>query len=129
MSTDQSAIKKTKETSFVTISETANNQINEVIKQQNKEVLFLRLFVQAAAGGISFGMALDSRRSDDDHVCFTDGLEVAIDKMSFPYLDGANVDFLENEEKAGFQITSPNSELLAQATAGCGGCTGGAGCC
>ncbi|MCH8905721.1 MAG: iron-sulfur cluster assembly accessory protein [Candidatus Heimdallarchaeota archaeon] len=129
MSTEQTVTTETSEV-FVTISQTAIDQVNAVISQQDRNELFLRLFVQSAAGGISFGMALDTRRSEDDHVCFYEGIEVAIDRISFPYLDGANVDFVEGE-KSGFQITSPNSELLSQSSAGggCGSCTGDSGCC
>ncbi len=129
MAVDQSTVEEKSAEIFVTISETAISQVKEVIKQQNRDDLFLRLFVQAAAGGISFGMALDARRSDDDHTCTFNGIDVAIDRISFPYLDGANVDFMQTDGKSGFQITSPNSDLLAQAGAGCGGCTGDAGCC
>lgn len=117
---------------FVTISETALNNVKAAIAGQDRDDLFLRLYVQGASGGISFGMALDSRRSDDDHTCDYEGIEVAIDRISFPYLDGANVDFVEDTDggKSGFQITSPNADLLAAAAGGgCGSCSGGAGCC
>jgi Fe-S cluster assembly iron-binding protein IscA len=74
MAVDQSIVEKKSAEIFVTISETAISQVKEVIKQQNRDDLFLRLFVQAAAGGISFGMALDARRSDDDHTCTFEGI-------------------------------------------------------
>ncbi|MDH5404115.1 MAG: iron-sulfur cluster assembly accessory protein [Candidatus Heimdallarchaeota archaeon] len=115
---------------FVTISETASISVKNVIKEQNRTDLFLRLFVQSAYGALSFGMALDSRKSDDDQICLVDDIEVRIDRISFPYLEGANVDYVQSDEKSGFQITSPNAHLLAQgAAAGCGSCSGGAGCC
>ncbi len=129
MSQEQSSIEnKVSEEPFVTISETALNTVRDVIKQQDKKELFLRLFVQSSASGVGFGMALDTRRSDDDHTCFYEEIEVAIDRISFPYLDGANVDFVQSEEKSGFQITSPNEHLIYNASA-CGGCSGDAGCC
>lgn len=116
---------------FVTISETAMSQLNAVITQQGRDDLFLRLYVQGASGGISFGMALDSRRSDDDHTCEYEGVEVAIDRISFPYLDGGSVDYVEDMEggKSGFQISSPNADLMASAGGGCGSCSGESGCC
>lgn len=103
-------------------------QIHAVVKQQDRKDLFLRLFVQSSAGGISFGMALDTRRSDDDHVCFYEDIEVAIDRISYPYMENANVDFVQSDDKSGFQVTSPNSHLLA-AGPSCGGCSGDVGCC
>ncbi len=114
---------------FVTISDTAYNEIKKVINAQTQKGLFVRLYVQSAVGGISFGMALDTRRSDDDHVCFVKDLEVAIDKISFPYLVNANIDYVSTKEKSGFQITSPNKELIEAAGSACGSCSGDAGCC
>lgn len=130
MSQEQSTIDKNiSEEPFVTVSETALNTVRDVIKQQDKKELFLRLFVQSSASGVGFGMALDTRRSDDDHTCMYEGIEVVIDRISFPYLDGASVDFVQGEEKSGFQITSPNEHLIYNAEGGCGSCSGGAGCC
>ncbi len=129
MSQEQSTIdKKSSDEPFVSISETALTSLRDVIKQQDKKELFLRLFVQSSASGVGFGMALDTRRSDDDHTCFYEEIEVVIDRISFPYLDGASVDFVQSEEKSGFQITSPNEHLIYNAS-GCGSCGGDAGCC
>jgi len=124
-------LESTDDKAFVTISETAMNVLNTTITQQDRDDLFLRLYVQGASGGISFGMALDSRRSDDDHTCDVDGIEVAIDRISFPYLDGATVDYVEDTQggKSGFQISSPNADMLAASGGGCGSCSGDAGCC
>lgn len=128
MSQEQTSVNLKSDTPFVTVSETALKAVRDVIKQQDKEELFLRLFVQSSASGVGFGMALDTRRSDDDHTCFYEGIEVVIDRISFPYLDGASVDFVEGEEKSGFQVTSPNEHLMNNAS-GCGSCGGDAGCC
>ncbi|OLS20077.1 MAG: Iron-sulfur cluster insertion protein ErpA [Candidatus Heimdallarchaeota archaeon LC_2] len=128
MSQEQTSVNLKSDTPFVTVSETALKAVRDVIQQQDKEELFLRLFVQSSASGVGFGMALDTRRSDDDHTCFYEGIEVVIDRISFPYLDGANVDFVEGEEKSGFQVTSPNEHLMNNAS-GCGSCGGDAGCC
>lgn len=112
---------------FASISETAMSQIQAIINQQDKEGLFLRLYVQGAVGGVSFGMALDTKKADDDHVCEVDGLEVVIDRISYPYLEGASVDFVTVDGKSGFQIDSPNKDMLAASA--CGSCSGDAGCC
>lgn len=115
----------------VTVSEVALKQIQNVIQGQGDgKTLFLRLFVQAAGGGLSFGMALDTKKNSDDHSeVQSSGLEVVIDSISFPYLRGASVSYTEGD-KSGFSISSPNAELLAAAAAGgCGSCSGDAGCC
>ena len=112
---------------FCTISDIAYEQVQNIMKNQDKEDLFLRLYVQSAVGGIKFGMALDTRRADDDHTCFVKDVEVAIDRISFPYLNGATVDFLQSDSQTGFQINSPNAELIAASA--CNSCSGDAGCC
>ena len=128
MSQEQTSVNLKSDTPFVTVSETALKTVRDVIKQQDKQDLFLRLFVQSSASGVGFGMALDTRRSDDDHTCEYEGIEVVIDRISFPYLDGASVDYVDGGEKSGFQISSPNEHLINNASA-CGSCGGDAGCC
>lgn len=129
MSSEQETLSLHSDTPFVTVSDTAYDQIQAVITQQNRDDLFLRLFVQSTAAGVSFGMALDTRKSDDDHTCKFKDLDVAIDRISFPYLENGSVDFVQEDGKSGFQVTSPNQHLLATAAGGCGSCSGDAGCC
>ena len=38
-----------------------------------------------------------------------DGVEVVVDRMSAPYLDGATIDFADTIEKQGFTIDNPNA--------------------
>ena len=38
-----------------------------------------------------------------------DGVEVVVDRMSAPYLDGATIDFVDTIEKQGFTIDNPNA--------------------
>ncbi len=114
----------------VTISDKAVEMIKQVIEQQENKNLYLRLFVQPSGTGLSFGMALDTRKNSDDHSeIHESGIEVVIDHISFPYLKGASVSYTEGE-KSGFSISSPNADLLAAAAgAACGSCAGDAGCC
>ncbi len=113
----------------VTVSDEAVKQILEVVKQQGGKKLYLRLFIQPNGGGLSFGMALDTKKNSDDHSeIHESGIEVIIDSLSFPYLKGASVSYTVGEQ-TGFSISSPNAELLAAGGASCGSCSGDAGCC
>lgn len=123
---------------IVTITSTAMNQIQEVLKAQDKADLFLRIYVQGGCGGIAYGMAIDQRQMPDDKEYEVDGLKVVVDRISLPYVEGSIVDFDTSGEKTGFKIDNPNAEqLLAAAGGGCasgscgtGGCgTGSGGCC
>ena len=46
---------------------------------------------------------------DGDHQRDFNGLTVAVDRMSAPYLQGAVIDFVDTIEKQGFTIDNPNA--------------------
>ncbi|MHA2253049.1 MAG: HesB/IscA family protein [Candidatus Kariarchaeaceae archaeon] len=118
------------ETKLVTITEAALEQVKDVIKQQDKPDLFLRVFVQGGCAGINFGMALDMKQMNDDTEFFVDGIKVVVDRVSFPYVQGATVDFDTTGEKSGFRISNPENEALLSQAGGCSsGSCGSGGCC
>ena len=55
-------------------------------------------------------------RKDGDTVQSIDGVDFLVDKFSAPYLMGANIDFVDGLNGAGFKIGNPN----AKSTCGCG---------
>ena len=141
MSTETENIVKT---AFVTISDEALNQVRTVIEAQEHTDLFLRIFVQGGCGGVSYGMAIDMKMQADDQVFDVQGVKVVVDRISAPYVEGADVAFDASGEKQGFRITNSNVDLSAQGgggccgeasteQAGCGGGScgsgGGGGCC
>ena len=110
------------ETSFVTISDQALQQLKDVIKQQDQEGLFLRIFVQSGQSGVGFGMAIDMKKQPDDAEFVIQELPVVVDRISYQYVEGATVNFDTTGEKKGFRISNPQAEeLLAQMGGGCGG--------
>jgi iron-sulfur cluster assembly protein len=82
-------------------------------------------------------MALDDAQPEpDDQVFEQDGIKVFIDAMSLQYMDGSNVDFVEDVMGGGFKIENPNavsscgcgsSFKTEESEPGAGGC-GGCGC-
>ena len=42
-------------------------------------------------------------------LCVGDGVAVVVDRMSVPYLNGAEIDFVDTIEKQGFTIDNPNA--------------------
>lgn len=76
----------------------------------------LRLFVQGGGcTGFQYGFTFDDEQ-DGDTVIETGGVKLAIDPMSFQYLEGAKVDFKSGIEGDMFVIDNPN----ATTTCGCG---------
>ncbi len=110
-------------TEIITITDHALSQVKDIIDQQDKEDLFLRVFVQGGCGGINYGIAIDMNQMSDDHELFFDGLKVIIDKLSYPNVEGATIDYDTSGEKSGFRITNPKAaEMMSQAACGPSGC-------
>jgi Fe-S cluster assembly iron-binding protein IscA len=51
----------------------------------------------------------DERSLDGDIVNDFSGVEVVVDRMSFPYLAGATIDFADRIDAQGFTIDNPNA--------------------
>jgi len=111
---------------MVSFSQQAIDKVKEFAGQTSEaEGKELRLFIQGVGcGGFSYGFTFDEAR-EGDTVVESGDLKVLIDQQSAPHLDGATVDFVEDERGAGFIVDNPN-QLDFQAMGGCG--SGGCGC-
>ncbi len=95
----------------------AAEKVKGMIKQQANDKLSLRVFVQAGGcAGFRYGLAFDDNPASDDEVVQVDGVRILVDPASAPYVNGAEVDYVESLQGAGFKIQNPNAE----ATCGCG---------
>ena len=102
----------------VGLTDAAAGKVRSLISQEGRDDLRLRLAVQpGGCSGLIYQLYFDERRLDGDAVReFGEGVEVVIDKMSVPYLDGASIDFEDTIQKQGFTIDNPN----AQGSCACG---------
>ncbi len=79
--------------------------------------LKLRVFITGGGcSGFSYGFTFDEAVADDDAVVERRGVTLLVDSLSFPYLQGAEVDYCEDLQGARFTVTNPN----AASTCGCG---------
>ena len=91
--------------------------MKSLLAQEGRDDLRLRLAVQpGGCSGLIYQLYFDERTLDGDAIKDFDGVEVIVDKMSVPYLDGAKIDFADTIEKQGFTIDNPN----AQSSCACG---------
>jgi iron-sulfur cluster assembly accessory protein len=77
------------------------------------------LRVSVSGGGCSgfqYGFDFDSARSPDDLVVERDGAVVLIDSVSLPYMEGSEIDFVDDLIGQAFKVRNPN----ATASCGCG---------
>ncbi|MGA9530007.1 MAG: iron-sulfur cluster assembly accessory protein [Terriglobales bacterium] len=92
-------------------------KVREIMAQQNPVPAGLRLsVVGGGCSGFQYSMAFENGAGMMDKVFDFDGLKVYVDATSLMYLGGANVDYVETVEGAGFKFENPN----VKSTCGCG---------
>ena len=94
----------------VGLSEAAALKVRSLLAQEGREDLRLRVAVQpGGCSGLIYQLYFDERLLDGDITRDFDGVEVVVDQMSVPYLDGASIDFEDTIQKQGFTIDNPNA--------------------
>ncbi len=94
----------------VILTDVATTKVKSLLEQEGRDDLRLRVGVQpGGCSGLIYQLYFDERTLDGDLVRGFDGVEVVVDRMSSPYLEGATIDFADTIEKQGFTIDNPNA--------------------
>lgn len=94
----------------IQLSDTAAAKVQSLLTQEGRDDLRLRVAVQpGGCSGLRYQLFFDERSLDGDAVTGFGGVEVVVDRMSVPYLNGAQIDFVDTIEKQGFTIDNPNA--------------------
>jgi iron-sulfur cluster assembly accessory protein len=94
----------------VVLTDVASAKVKSLLEQEGRDDLRLRVAVQpGGCSGLVYQLYFDERTLDGDLLRDFDGVEVVVDRMSGPYLDGATIDFADTIEKQGFTIDNPNA--------------------
>ena len=102
---------------MITITESASIKIADIIAEENNPDLKLRMFVQGGGcAGFSYGFTLDEIKNEDDYEFIAGSTSVLVDAMSAQYLQGVEVDYVEELMGSEFRIKNPT----AVSTCGCG---------
>ena len=102
---------------LVTVQPNAIAKIKKLLAEENDPNIKLRMFVQGGGcSGFSYGFTFDETVNDDDWVFEQEGVTLLIDSMSGQYVQGAEVDYVEDLMGSQFSIKNPN----AKTTCGCG---------
>ncbi len=108
---------ETTESRTVILTEAAAAKVKELLEQEGRDDLRLRVAVQpGGCSGLRYQLYFDERSLDGDVVDDYDGFQVVVDRMSAPYLSGATIDFADRIDAQGFTIDNPN----ATGTCACG---------
>jgi iron-sulfur cluster insertion protein len=102
---------------MLTLTENAVSKIRDLLAEENNPSLKLRTFVQGGGcSGMQYGFTFDEEQNDDDFVVDNQGVVVLIDAASMQYLNGARIDYKEDDMGSNFAIENPNAET----SCGCG---------
>ena len=94
----------------VNLTEAAATKVKSLLEQEGRDDLRLRVAVQpGGCSGLIYQLYFDERYLDGDETVDFDGVEVIVDNMSVPYLDGAAIDFKDTISEQGFTIDNPNA--------------------
>lgn len=99
----------------VRLSPSAAKRVQAIAARQGNPALKLRLSVDGGGcAGFQYKFGLETEPAPDDVAVETDGVTLLVDSVSLPFLEGAEVDYVESLGGAAFQVKNPN------ATSGCG---------
>lgn len=94
----------------VLLTDAAADKVKNLLQQEGRDDLRLRVAVQpGGCSGLIYQLYFDERFLDGDQAVDFDGVEVIVDDMSVPYLDGATIDFKDTISEQGFTIDNPNA--------------------
>jgi iron-sulfur cluster assembly accessory protein len=101
------------------LTKAAIEEVKKIMAKQDPVPAALRVGVKGGGcSGFSYAMQFenDAMPNPMDKKYEFDGLTVLIDGVSGMYLDGATLDYYEDEFKSGFKFENPQ----AKSTCGCG---------
>lgn len=102
---------------MITVTEQAVTKLQDIMAEEQNSNLKLRVFVQGGGcSGMSYGFTLDETQNEDDWDLEVNGVKILVDSMSGGYLQGAEIDYKDDQYGASFTIKNPQAET----TCGCG---------
>lgn len=118
---DCSMIEQQENITNINIIDSALFKVYELVAEENNFNLKLRIFVQGGGcSGFQYGFTFEEKSEPDDFMINKNihdhNISFLVDSMSYQYLNGATIDYVEDLMGAQFQIKNPN----ANSTCGCG---------
>jgi iron-sulfur cluster assembly accessory protein len=100
----------------VTVSARAAKRIAQILKNEPGAAMLRVAVTGGGCSGFQYNFAIDEARMDDDLVIERDGATVLIDPVSLDFLNGAEIDFVDDLIGQAFKVNNPN----ATSSCGCG---------
>ena len=103
---------------MITVTENAKQHALELMKAENKpEGSFIRVGVEGGGcSGLSYKLEFDNQVKEGDQAFEDKGIKIVVDRKSFLYLVGTELEYSGGLNGKGFVFINPN----ANRTCGCG---------
>jgi len=102
---------------MIKVTESAKKQALRLMEEDGKPNSFIRVGVQGGGcSGLMYQLEFDNEEREGDKIFEDNGIKVAVDKKSFLYLVGTELDFSGGLNGKGFVFKNPNADR----TCGCG---------
>ena len=102
----------------ITLTDPFVKRMKELQDKENNPGLKLRIIVDGGGcQGFEYKFEMDERYDvENDKIFEKNGVSVLVDTISLPYLEGSEVDYVDDLIGAHFKINNPN----ASSSCGCG---------
>jgi iron-sulfur cluster assembly protein len=103
---------------MIKVAESAKQQVAHLLQSENHpEGAFVRVGVEGGGcSGLMYHLTFDSEMKEGDQVFEDNGVKVVVDRKSFLYLVGTELEYTGGLNGKGFVFKNPN----ASRTCGCG---------
>jgi iron-sulfur cluster assembly accessory protein len=103
-------------TPLMSVTDAAAAKIRQLMAEED-DVNVLRVAIQGGGcSGFQYGLGFDRGSQEGDVEFEAAVVPVVVDPFSAPYLQGAEIDYVDSIQAAGFAINNPN----ATSSCGCG---------
>jgi iron-sulfur cluster assembly protein len=95
---------------MINLTEMAESQLKTLMREQNLPDLGLRVFVApGGCSGFQYGMRFEDTEIDGDQIEERGSIKLYVDEFSAQYLEGAEIDYVDELMGGGFTIHNPNA--------------------
>lgn len=102
---------------MMSFTDNAAHKVRTLIEEEGNDSLKLRVFVTGGGcSGFQYGFSFDEEINEEDTVIANKGASLLVDPLSFQYLVGSKIDYVEGLQGSRFVVENP----LASSTCGCG---------
>jgi iron-sulfur cluster insertion protein len=102
---------------MITLTDAAAQKLKYIIEEDKVVEEYLRVkIIGAGCSGFQYDLFFDSSLGQMDELFEEKGIKIIVDPISYQYIDGTIVDYMETLAQSGFKFINPN----VKSTCGCG---------